>query len=390
MSAQAATQKARAHTTMLTKIPGLLPGVAFAAAIMLVSLKIADWAGARLLALQGIDPSGASSPISGVLVAIVVGIAIRNTVPIPQALQPGIKFAVKSLLRLGIIFVGIKLSLLDILRLGAWGIPIVAVSIAAGLVLITWINRRLNLPGRLGTLIAAGTGICGVTAIVSVAPAIKADEKEVAYAVANITLFGLLGMFLYPYIAPLLLATSEQVGLFLGIAVHETAQVVGAALTYREVFGDDVAFQVATVTKLTRNLFLAAVVPILAYTYLRQSREGDGQSQAVKVTSLLPLFVLGFVLLAVFRTVGDATAASGAAFGLWHPTAWQGIVRQVGDVWGSKYLLGTAMAAVGLGTSFSVFKGVGFKPFLVGLAGALLVGLVGLAMALTLGTFVRL
>jgi uncharacterized membrane protein YadS len=119
-----------------------------------------------------------------------------------------------------------------------------------------------------------------VTAIVSVAPAIKAEQKEVAYAVANITLFGLLGMFLYPYLAPHILHTSEQIGLFLGTAVHETSQVVGAALTYKEVFNDETVLKAATVTKLTRNLFLAVVVPLLAYLYLRNqmaSGNGDGR-----------------------------------------------------------------------------------------------------------------
>src|SRR5690606_5897096 len=110
------------------------------------------------------------SPVSGVLVAIVVGIIIRNTVPLPDILQPGIRFSVRSILRLGIVLVGIKLSLLEMLRLGAWGIPIVVVTVGGGLILVTWINRALQLPPRLGTLIAAGTGICGVTAIVSVAP----------------------------------------------------------------------------------------------------------------------------------------------------------------------------------------------------------------------------
>lgn len=369
----------------------MLPGVALAVLTMLLSLPIAGWMGARILALQGVDPSGAASPISGVLVAILLGLVVRNTIPLPRSVQPGVKFAMRGLLRVGIILVGVKLSLLEIVRLGAWGIPIVAVSIGAGLALVTSVNRSLRLPDRLGTLIAAGTSICGVTAILSVAPAIEADEEEVAYAVANITLFGLVGMFLYPYLAPELLSRSEQVGLFLGVAIHETAQVVGAALTYREVFGDDIAFQVATVTKLTRNLFLAAIVPLLSYLHLRRRDPGArARHTGGGFKDLIPLFVLGFLGMAVLRTIGDTTAARGAAFGIWQPPVWEGIVRQVGDAWGSKYLLGTAMAAVGLGTSFSVFKGVGFRPFLVGLAGALLVGLVGMVLTLTLGSLVQI
>jgi uncharacterized integral membrane protein (TIGR00698 family) len=358
----------------------LLPGVALATAIMLLALPVADLMGAWILSLQGIDPTGKASPLSAVLVAILLGILVANLVKLPQTFNAGIQFSVTKLLRLGIIFVGIKLSILDILKLGAWGIPVVVVAIASGLLFVSWFNRLLKLPERLGTLIAAGTGICGVTAIVSTAPAIKAEEREVAYAVANVTLFGLLGMFLYPYIAPLVLHTSEQIGLFLGTAVHETSQVVGAALTYKEVFQDDVALKAATVTKLTRNLFLAIVVPLLAFLYLR--RQASVESNRISVKKLLPLFVLGFVAMALVRSAGDLTFSESAA--------WKAFTAQMGDLWGSRYLLGTAMAAVGLGTSFAVFKGVGLKPFLVGLVGAALVGLVGLVMALLVGQFVHL
>ncbi|CUU38637.1 conserved hypothetical integral membrane protein, partial [Armatimonadetes bacterium GXS] len=314
---------------------------------------------------------------------------IRNLLPLPASIEAGIKFSTTKILRLGIILVGIKLSLMDVFKLGAWGIPIVVSAIFSGLVFVSWINRKLNLPERLGTLIAAGTGICGVTAIVSTAPAIKADQKEVAYAVANITLFGLLGMFLYPYLAPHILHTSEQIGLFLGTAVHETSQVVGAALTYKEVFNDEVVLKAATVTKLTRNLFLAVVVPLLAYLYLRNQAVQSGEQTQISIAKLLPAFVLGFILMAVLRSIGDATLANGLAFGVWSEEAWKNLTKAIGETWGSR-ALGTAMAAVGLATSFSVFKGVGLKPFLVGLIGALLVGFVGWGMALLLGSYVKL
>jgi len=371
------------------KIFTLLPGLILSVSIMLVALPLADWIGGSILALQGIDPTGKASPLSGVLVAILIGIIVRNTIGVAESFKVGIQFTITKILRFGIILVGIKLSVFDVLKLGAWGIPIVVAAIATGLIFITWFNRLLKLPERLGTLIAAGTGICGVTAIVSTAPAIRADEKEVAYAVANVTLFGLVGMFVYPYIAPLLLHTSEQIGLFLGTAVHETAQVVGAALTYKEVFHDEVVLKVATVTKLTRNLFLAVVVPMLSFFYLRK-RSGADANMTLKFSRLLPIFILGFVGMAVCRSLGDAIVQRNLISEFLDASSWKALTNQIGEVWGSRYLLGTAMAGVGLGTTFSVFKGVGFKPFLVGLAGALLVGLVGLLMALLLGQFVRL
>ena len=372
------------------QVPSLLPGVLLSAVLMGLAIPLSDAAGRALLRLQGIDPTGKASPISGVLMAIVLGMLLATFVRLPEWTKPGIQFSMTKLLRLGIIFVGIKLSVLDVLKLGAWGIPVVAIAIASGMLFVRWFNRMLNLSDRLGTLLAAGTSICGVTAIVSTAPAIKAEEREVAYAVANVTLFGLLGMFLYPYLSHALLKTSEQIGLFLGTAIHETSQVVGAALTYKEVFNDEVVLKAATVTKLTRNLFLAVVVPMLAFLYLRQqSHQGSGVK--VDFTKLLPAFVLGFIAMAVLRSIGDATLQnSGAALWLLTAEQWEGITKSVGEFWGSRILLGTAMAAVGLNTHPSVFKGVGAKPFLVGFVGALVVGITGFLLAATIGQFVRL
>ena len=364
------------------------PGVAAAFVVMLAGFWFANVIGQQILAVQGLT---GSSPVSGVPVAIVLGLLLRNLLPLPASLTPGLKFATTTVLRAGIILVGIRLSLFDVVKLGVFGLPVVLGAIATGLLFVTWFNRRLGLPPKLGTLIAAGTSICGVTAIVSTAPAIDADEREVAYAVANVVAFGLIGMLAYPYLAHAVLGSSETIGLFLGTAVHDTSQVVGAALTYKQVYGDDVVLRVATVTKLTRNIFLAAVSPLLTWMHIRsQSRIGSGGIGAVS-TTLVPGFVIGFVSMALVRTIGDATLGSmGAAFGIFSADAWASLTRDLGDFWASQILLGTAMAAVGLSTNFSVFKGVGFKPFVVGMAGALAVGGVGMALAILLGRFVHL
>lgn len=349
---------------------------------MLAGFWLADIAGRALMAAQGLS---GSSPISGVPVAIVLGLLLRNLLPLPASLTPGLKFCVTTVLRAGIVLVGIKLSAFDVVRLGLAGVPVVIAAIATGLLFVTWFNRRLGLPPRLGTLIAAGTSICGVTAIVSTAPAIDADEREVAYAVANVVAFGLFGMLVYPYLAHALLDRSEVVGMFLGTAVHDTSQVVGAALTYRQMYGDDVVLRVATVTKLTRNLFLAAVIPLLTWMHIRGGATA-GKNATAGWRSYVPMFVLGFVAMAIVRTIGDAMlSSSGAAYGIWDATSWASITSQIGDFWGSRVLLGTAMAAVGLNTSFSVFRGVGAKPFVVGFAGAVAVGAVGLLAATVFG-----
>ncbi|HUE85012.1 MAG TPA: putative sulfate exporter family transporter [Vicinamibacterales bacterium] len=367
----------------------LLPGIVAAAAVMVVGFWLADLIGRGMLAMQGL--SGGGSPISGVPVAILLGLLLRNALAFPAALSPGLKFCVSTVLRLGIVLVGIRLSAFDVVRLGAAGLPVVLAAVASGLVFVTWFNRWLGLPPRLGTLLAAGTSICGVTAIVSTAPAIDADEREVAYAVANVVAFGLFGMLVYPYLAHALLARSETVGLFLGTAIHDTSQVVGASLTYRQMYADDVVLQVATVTKLTRNLCLAGVIPLLTWMHLRGTASASGSRVSASWTTLVPLFVVGFVAMAVVRTFGDATLQSaGAAYGVWDASEWSRLTNLIGDFWASRVLLGTAMAAVGLNTSFSVFRGVGAKPFAVGLGGALVVGGVGLTMALLFGQYVSL
>jgi uncharacterized integral membrane protein (TIGR00698 family) len=289
-----------------------LPGVAAAFAVMLAGFWLADLIGQQILAAQGLT---GGSPVSGVPVAIVLGLLLRNTLPLPAWLAPGLKFATTNILRAGIVLVGIRLSVFDVLKLGIAGLPVVLAAIITGVLFVTWFNKRLGLPPRLGTLIAAGTSICGVTAIVSTAPAIDADEREVAYAVANVVAFGLIGMLVYPYLAHSLLNTSESIGLFLGTAVHDTSQVMGAALTYKQVYGDDVVLRVATVTKLTRNIFLAVVIPLLTWMHMRSNgRIGSGGIGGL--TTLVPGFVAGFLAMAIVRSVGDATlASSGAAFG---------------------------------------------------------------------------
>ncbi len=367
----------------------LLPGIITAVAVMVVGFWLADLIGRGILASQGV--SGGSSPISGVPVAIVLGLLLRNAFTLPAALSPGLKFCVTTVLRLGIVLVGIRLSAFDVARLGLGGLPVVVAAVVTGLVFVTWFNRWLGLPPRLGALLAAGTSICGVTAIVSTAPAIEADEREVAYAVANVVAFGLFGMLVYPYVAHALLVRSETVGLFLGTAIHDTSQVVGASLTYRQMYADDVVLRVATVTKLTRNLCLAGVIPLLAWMHLRGSVSSSDSRVSISWKTVVPLFVIGFVAMAVVRTIGDATLQStGAAYRIWTAARWSSLTNLVGDFWAGQVLLGTAMAAVGLNTSFSVFKGVGAKPFVVGLVGALVVGGVGMTMAVLFGSYVSL
>jgi uncharacterized integral membrane protein (TIGR00698 family) len=366
----------------IDEVPKLIPGLAAVVLLTWLSFLLSDLIGEELMGFS-------QSPISPVLLAVVMGLAVGAIVPLPGWLSPGLRFAVKKLLRLGIILLGIRLTIFAVFKLGAVGIPIVVVCIACGLFITTWINRRLNLPERLGTLIAVGTAICGVTAIVAASPAIDADEEESAYAVAVITVFGLVATLTYPYLAHAIFnGVALKAGLFLGTAVHETAQVVGAAKIYADIYSQPQALDVATVAKLVRNVFMAVVIPYVAYSYAKRARSSaEFQGQKTSFTRLFPVFILGFLLMAVFRSIGDAGINSGgSAYGIWDSETWAEIINTIKQ-WAEIFLV-MALAGVGLSTNLSSLKKLGSKPFLVGLAAAFSVGVVSFIAIMLLGNWV--
>ena len=348
----------------------LLPGLVLTAAVAWLGLWSSKWIGQTLLGLP-------KSPISGIMMAIIIGLLIGNVIKLPQILRPGIRFSLKKVLRLGIILLGIRLSILDVLQLGALSIPVVLLCIIGGILITRWLGSKLNLPPRLGTLIGVGTSICGASAIVATGPAIDASEEEIAYAVANITVFGIIAMFLYPYLAHALFESfPTHAGLFLGTSIHETAQVAGAGLIYAQLFNAPSALDAATVTKLVRNVFMALVIPLMAYIYHRQIAAQGTERAKVNVFNLFPMFILGFLLMAVIRSIGDATMQSGLAFGIFDAASW-GTITSTVKTWAGNFLA-MAMAGVGLGTSLKQLKGLGIKPFYVGFVGALSVGILSI------------
>jgi uncharacterized integral membrane protein (TIGR00698 family) len=362
----------------------LLAGLALASLLAWFSFWLSQYIGVTLMGFH-------KTPISAVTMAILLGLIIGNAIHLPASLRPGFTFAVKKVLRLGIILLGIRLSIFDVFRLGAMGVPIVLICILGALFFTTRLNKWLKLPERLGTLIAVGTSICGVSAIVATGPAIEARDEEVAYAVSVITIFGILATLVYPYAANVIfLGDPVKTGLFLGTAIHDTSQVTGAALIYCDTFSLPDCLDVATVTKLVRNVFMAAVIPFMAFYYTsRMADQGQSAGKKTGFAKLLPLFVIGFLFLAIVRSVGDAgISAGGRAFGLWGSAAWKGIHGFFKN-WAVN-LLGVALAGVGLNTRFRILKGLGVKPFIVGLGAALIVGVVSFVAITLLGTFVTL
>lgn len=338
----------------------IFPGLFLALILAVAGGYLSDFIGVTLMGLP-------KSPVSAIMMAILLGILVRNTLTLPAYVQPGIRFGLVRVLRAGIVLLGIRLSLGEVGEIGLKALPVIVAAVASALLLVTYFSRRLGLTDRLGTLIAVGTGICGATAIVATAPTIGARDDEVSYSVACITLFGVIAMLVYPFAAHAVFAGDAfAAGLFLGTSVHETAQVAGAGLVYQQYFSDPEALNVATVTKLVRNLGMLAVIPLMSVVYHRRSAAAG---TAPPWYSMVPLFVIGFAVMSLVRTIGDA---GDRAFGFVDPVTWQAAVGYVREA--AELLLAVAMAAVGLGTSITGLRSIGLKPLAVGLFSALLVG----------------
>ena len=355
----------------ISQLVSYLPGILLTSIVAWMGILASEWIGKDLLGLD-------KSPVSGIMMAIILGLLIGNIIRLPAQFNSGIRFSLKYLLKLGIILLGIRLSLGDVVQIGLIGLPVIIICILGALIAAHWLGTRLELSERMGTLIAVGTSICGATAIVAIGPTIDAKEEEITYAVANITVFGIIAMFLYPYLAQFLFPHSDlSAGLFLGTSIHETAQVAGSGLIYSQLFNNEAVLNIAAIAKLVRNVFMVAVIPFMAFYY--QGRSNRAEKKQLKLINLFPMFILGFLLMALIRTVGDASLAqSGSAFGILDSASWGQIVSAIKD--SAEALLAIAMAGVGLGTSFRELRKLGIKPFYVGFITALIVAILSLSM----------
>ena len=337
---------------------------------MFVSLTagyVADWFGEAILGFE-------KSPVSAIMMAIVLGMLLANTIKLPDGIQPGLKFCTSAILKIGIMLLGIRLSLTGAGQFTLVALPFVVAAIAIGLFTVGLLGRYMGLSRQLSGLIAVGTSICGCTAIVATAPLIKASESEVSYAVACITVFGLAAMFFYPVLAHQVFATQpELAGLFLGTSIHETAQVAGAGMMYEAQYNAPVALDIATVTKLVRNLCMIAVIPLVGILY--GTERSEGVSSKMNFLAMIPWFIVGFALMSAFRTIGDM---GDKPFGLLQPEQWTEIVAFLKE--SAERCLLVAMSAVGLTSMFAGIIKIGMRPFALGLFAAVLIGGVSFAL----------
>jgi uncharacterized integral membrane protein (TIGR00698 family) len=337
-------------------------GIALVLAIAALGRWLAEWLGTDLMGF-------ARSPVSGVLLAILLGLAIANLAPaLAGRAAPVTGFFATTVLRAGIVLLGFRLSVLAVSGIALQALPLVLLCILVPLAIVIPLSRAFGLSRELGALIAVGTSICGVTAIAATAPLVKAREVEVSYATACVSLFGLMALLVYPAIAHALFGGSPAfAGMFLGTAIHDTSQVAGAALMYQEQFRSEGALEAATVTKLVRNLCMVFVIPAVAF--LQRDRV-EMRVDAGGRTPIVPLFVVGFVACCVLRTLGDQAAVPAGSMSA---PLWRGFLdlAQLASDWA----LTMALAAIGLATRFSAFRALGWRPLALGLVAALLVGL---------------
>tara|TARA_B100000131_G_scaffold42001_1_gene37780 strand:- start:728 stop:1798 length:1071 start_codon:yes stop_codon:yes gene_type:complete len=319
----------------------------------------------------GIELFGTSkSPISTVLIAILLGIIMGNAFTPRPGFMIGLEFTQSYILKLGIILLGIRLSFEELFKFGTIAIPLVLICICGVLVLIKIIIKKFKISSNMAYLIAIGTSVCGATAIVATAPIVKAKKTEVAYAIANITLFGVIAMLTYPYFANFFFEGNElRAGLFLGTSIHETSQVAAAGLIYDQQFSSPETLNIATITKLIRNTFLVVLIPLFAFLYNR----GQVEKSEYSIFNIFPLFVLGFLAMIFVRNIGDQ-------FFLLDVNSsqnWLNFISYIKLL--TTLFLTMAMSSIGLSINLSELKDMGLKPFVVGFIAASTVGIISLS-----------
>jgi uncharacterized integral membrane protein (TIGR00698 family) len=314
----------------------LLPGVALAGACAAIGQLV-----------HAVIP-----PASALVVPFAVAVVLANVGAVGPSCRPGLRFAARKLLRIGIALVGLQLAAGDVLDLGAVGMVAVVAVVVLTFVGTWYLGRLLRLGHGLPILVAAGFSICGVSAVAAVEAMVEADEEDVAFAVALVTLCGTLAIAVLPLLRLPLGLQPEAFGAWVGAGVHDVAQVVATAST-----AGAASLQQAVVVKLARVLLLAPMVAGLALVV----RNRGGTSAHGARPSLVPLFVLGFTAAVAVRTTGILSA---------------GVLDAARTV--QQVLLAMAMAGLGTGVDIRKLRGVGARPVALGLLSWMLVALLAL------------
>jgi uncharacterized integral membrane protein (TIGR00698 family) len=299
--------------------------------------------------------------ISPLVASLVLGVLIGNMISMPQTFISGQKFAAKKVLRFGIVLLGTQLAVKQVVDLGGRELIVVVGVVALTFLGTLWLGPRLGVSKSLSLLIATGFSICGASAVAAMDGVVEADEEEVTYAIALVTLCGSLAIVLLPLLRNVLgLSDPQLFGSWVGASVHDVAQVIATSST-----GGDSAVQAATVVKLSRVVLLAPLVACVSI-WVRRSSSGliaKTKKTDKKLVSVVPLFVVGFLVMIAVRTTGVI------------PDNWLSKLKTIEQVC-------LASALVGLGSDVRITKliKVGGRPLLLALIswfGIAVVSLIG-------------
>jgi len=280
------------------------------------------------------------------IIALFMG-TIINSFFHPAWMKPALKFTSKKILKLAIILLGASLSVNVIMSVGKMTFFVMIFTFAMCFGGGNLIRKFFGLNWKLGNLISAGTGICGGSAVAAIAPVIDAEDKDIAFAMSSTFLFDMVMVALYPIMGRLLGMSDIAYGIWAGTSVNDTASVVASGYAFSEMAGD-----FATMVKLTRTIAIIPTVLVFAYIGTRIKRkelQNAGDGKQVNILKVIPWFITGFLALAILNSIGLI------------PVAVSGVMKTA-----SKFLMVTALAAIGLGTSITDFKKAGLAPMLYG------------------------
>ncbi len=319
-------------------------------------------------------------PISAVLLAILLGMLVRNVIPASARLAPGVNSMVKKGLPVGIVLLGARLDFYDLVRVALHVLVGATVLILIVIVLTSLLSRWFKVEEKMGLLIGTGTAICGSSAIVAVAPVLNAQEEEMAYSIGVINILGVIAMLLFPVMGSILDLDATIYGVWCGLGIHATPQVIAAGFAHT---GEgQVAGEMATIVKLVRISLLGPAVFVLGAWYALRRRSTTYVAEPIRYSRLVPGFVILFLGLALLRTLGflpevtlhltDQFPFGGGDFHI----DLAGVLSQSG-----KWVITGAMAGVGLATELRTMRAGGFRPLVLGILSAVGIALLALAIA---------
>ncbi len=302
--------------------------------------------------------------IGASVIAIFIGM-ILNAIYKPAALSVGLKFTSKKILKLAIILLGASLSIQTVLEVGKLSLIVMCATLLTCFGGGYFIGKALGLNWKISNLISAGTGICGGSAIAAIAPVIDAEDTDIAYAMSATFLFDMAMIVLFPFMGHALGLSDMAYGLWAGTAVNDTSSVVAAGYAYSEAAGD-----FATMVKLTRTLSIIPTVLVFAYVNARvkQKEAGIQTTKKVNIKNLFPYFIVGFLLLSAFKSLGFI------------PEPVSVTLKEL-----SKFLMVMALGAIGYSTSFKEMKKSGIAPMIHGFIISALVVIVAIGVEYLMG-----